>query len=52
MDIQNILAAIEAEHSARRERDGGDLLRRNNNERIAEIRCLDQVFAPFLQLKH
>lgn len=37
MAIQQILAAIEAEHSARRERDGGALMRRNTDDRIAEI---------------
>ncbi|HDR9134021.1 TPA: hypothetical protein QDA91_005183 [Burkholderia vietnamiensis] len=37
MSIHEIFSAIEAEHSARRQRDGGALLRRNADDRIAEI---------------
>lgn len=37
MNIQKILAEIEAEHSERREQVGGVLLQRNDADRIAEI---------------
>ncbi|MDM8356576.1 hypothetical protein [Pandoraea communis] len=37
MAIQQILAAIAAEHDARREQNGGVLMRRNADDRIAEI---------------
>ena len=46
MNIQKILAEIEAEHSDRRERVGGVLLQRNDDDRIAEItKCLGDTWA-------
>lgn len=37
MNVQKILAEIEAEHSERREQVGGVLLQRNDADQIAEI---------------